>query len=986
MFPADDLDLCGQEVDPWDDIANGVVGPARALRTLLTYERLRQPPGPIGGSYGTARARLYPFQFKPLIKFLNNPNHTLLIADEVGLGKTIEAGYILREWKQRQAVDTVLVVVPARLRTKWKQELAKRFDERFEIVAAREVRAMLRGLGRGREMEPFQWIASYESLRLPDIVERFGDLSPPLDFLILDEAHRVRNTETLQHRLARALGDCAHAMLYLTATPVQTSLDNLHTLLNLLQPGAFGSARDFLDLVDANRPVIRASSLAAAGEFELAAGRLLELRRSPLTAGLVDAPIVQQMLKELNTQTQPSRRQRVYMQSAISDLSLTGHMVTRTRKTEVFENRARRKAWPRRVQLSADELEIYNVVADVTRLLHPDAGSWGRSMAALTAYRYTASCIPAAIGYMRSRLSERGFEVDVGDLSDEVELDVLEEELEGQEPWQIRSRAVVDRVRQALRLCPPPAQDSKLQELLKALDLIHANDRETGRPLRKIIIFSFFKRTLAYLEEQLNQAGFSNTIIHGDIPILDREERIERFLADARILILLSSEVGGEGLDLQRASVVVNYDLPWNPMVVEQRIGRVDRIGQESDTITILNMVCCETVEERILHRLYDRVELFENSVGEMEEILGAREVRDLVVAMLRGELSDKELADRVEQTARAAEMRRKNAEDLSRQVDGLMAADQAILDQVRMLIDGHRLPSERDIADLVHGFLNTSFPGVQMRGDPCSGLAELDVPGEARARLQQWSEANMGAGRRLVGALRRGPIAYTVSADTAMSTGRAEFLQARHPLVQFAVEEMSRRLTDRGAAFGVRVKSPDISVGHWLAGIWSVTVEGAEGQTELHCGAARIGDQGAVVGEQAEPLLTQLLAGTEELDPRPELDPDEVEQAVEKVQAVFLNHVLRLRKEGQALAERRFARRRTTVEATLRQQVRRAEAHVAAMVGKNADPLAIRFARAKLAKRNAELERRLQDFENTPSYRLVPTDVATVLVEVTRE
>lgn len=91
--------------DPGADVARGVLAPAHVLSTLLTYERVRRPPGPVGSSFGTAKARLYPFQFKPLVKFLDNPGHTLLIADEVGLGKTIETGYILREWKHRQAVD-----------------------------------------------------------------------------------------------------------------------------------------------------------------------------------------------------------------------------------------------------------------------------------------------------------------------------------------------------------------------------------------------------------------------------------------------------------------------------------------------------------------------------------------------------------------------------------------------------------------------------------------------------------------------------------------------------------------------------------------------------------------------------------------------------------------------------------------------------------------------------------------------------------------
>lgn len=984
MLMAEDLELAGPvPSDPWDDIANGVLAPARDLRTLLTYERLRRPPGPIGRAFGTARARLYPFQFKPLVKFLENPLHTLLIADEVGLGKTIEAGYILREWKERQTIDTVMIVVPARLRTKWKGELESRFDERFDIVSAREVRAMLKKVRQGRELEPFQWVASYESLRRPDIVEALAEASPPIDMVILDEAHRVRNRATHQHRLARALAASAQAMLFLTATPVQTSLDNLHTLLDLLQPDSFGTAENFQSLVEANRPVMRAATLAAGGAFVEAASQLQLLERHRLTASLYKESVVQQLIEDLEAGRQATRRRRVALQAAIADLSLTGHLLTRTRKTEVFENRARRTAQPVFVDLSEEELEIYRIVEHVTRLLHPDAGAWGRSMAALTAYRYTASCIPAAVSYMRSRLTDAGFVVGAEGLEDELDMEVLEDEWDGA-VGEARAEDVERRIARAFALCPSPGQDRKLRELIRALRSVWGDDRRAGRPRRKMIIFSFFKRTIAYLHEQLGRAGFTNTVIHGDIPMDEREERIEAFLTQEGLDVLVSSEVGGEGLDLQAASVVVNYDLPWNPMVVEQRIGRVDRIGQESDRIVILNLVCSDTVEDRILHRLYQRVNLFEASIGEMEEILGSAEVRELIVALLRGELTAAELETRVEQTAQAAMRRRQDAEALADRVDGLLAADQAILDQIRGLVEGHRLPSERDVADLVRGFLESTFPGVRIHGDPTRQVADLDLPPDARASFEQWSD-RVGGARHLVGAFRRGPVRFTVSADEAMRRGRVEFVQARHPLVQFAVDMMSHRATLEGASFGARLETDELPSGHWLVGVWSIAMLGGERRTEIGCAASRIGHDDTVAGDDAEPLLRRLLDDFEELDPRPCLDADVVREAADRVQDAFMAHVVRTDREGKALTERRQARRRATWVATLRQQVERAWEHLQRMRERDAAPFAIRMAEAKHRKRSNELERVTQEFEHAPSFRLEPTEVATILVEVVR-
>ena len=983
LFMAEDLELIADEPDdPWADVASGILAPASSLRTLLTYERLRRPPGPVGRSFGTARAKLYPFQFKPLVKFLDNPSHTLLIADEVGLGKTIEAGYILREWKERQTVETVLIVVPARLRTKWKQEMQVRFGEMFDTVKAGEVRAMLARVRNGRDPEPFQWIASYESLRLPDIVDGLTQASPPLDLVILDEAHRVRNRETHQYRLARALARAAQAMVYLTATPVQTSLDNLHTLVELLQPGVFGTPEDFASRVEANRPVMHAASAAAAGDFPAAARHLHSLGIHPLTSSLLKEPIVQQLSQQLLAERNPSRRSRVLMQRSIAELNPTGQIISRTRKAEVFENRARRTAQPVYVDLSEDELQIYAIVAEVTRLLLPHASNWGRAMAALTAYRYTASCIPAAVGYLRSRLNDAGFSISASGLEAELELELLEDEDGTWDDTECSSTAAT-RVGQVLALCPSPAGDSKLQQLMRALREIRADDEKHGRKPRKVIIFSFFKRTLGYLAEQLSGAGFANTLISGSVPIPEREDRIEAFLREPELNVLLSSEVGGEGLDLQAASVVVNYDLPWNPMVVEQRIGRVDRIGQESDRIVILNMVCSGTVEDRILHRLYDRVDLFEASIGEMEDILGSREVRDLILSQLRGDLTSAELDERVEQTARAALHRRQNAEQLSQQVDGLLAADQAILDQIRVLVDGRRLPSERDIATLLRGFLESEFAGVRIHGEPTRQIAELDLPDDARARLSQWSEANNGVARALVGDLRRGPVRFTVSSDIAMRSSRTMFVQARHPLVQFAVDTMAQKTDSQGAAFGARLLSDALTPGHWLVGIWSVATRGGEESTELVCATARLGDTEVLVGDEAEPMLERLLAEIHPLDPSPQLDLELVHGAAERVLSAFASHTVRSILEGRDLASLKQVRRRATWQTTLEQQVARAQAHLDQMIGQRAAPFAVRMAQAKLEKRQQELQRITGELAQEPEFGLVPTEIATVLVQV---
>src|SRR5260370_6409600 len=180
----------------------------------LTYHRLRRPPTRIAYSFSTSRTQFYPHQFTPLLKFLDHPGKRLLIADDVGLGKTIEAGYILRELRARQVVERVLVVVPARLVPKWKRELQTRFDEYFDAVRRADLLSLAERLRQAQELDPFRWIASYEHVR-PDAGRvAFEDTEPPIDVLIVDEAHRLRNPDTLHHPIAPTLFAISHAFLF----------------------------------------------------------------------------------------------------------------------------------------------------------------------------------------------------------------------------------------------------------------------------------------------------------------------------------------------------------------------------------------------------------------------------------------------------------------------------------------------------------------------------------------------------------------------------------------------------------------------------------------------------------------------------------------------------------------------------------------------------------------------------------------------------
>ena len=149
--PEQVLEPLPKDTDPWSDLLEGRFEGGATFQKLLTFERLHRPPSRVATTFGTARAKLFPYRFKPLLKFLDNPNQRILIAADVGLGTTVEAGYILKELKARHGLELTLIVVPARLRTKWKTELERRFDEAFEVVSAKEVQnGLIDPIRRGR--------------------------------------------------------------------------------------------------------------------------------------------------------------------------------------------------------------------------------------------------------------------------------------------------------------------------------------------------------------------------------------------------------------------------------------------------------------------------------------------------------------------------------------------------------------------------------------------------------------------------------------------------------------------------------------------------------------------------------------------------------------------------------------------------------------------------------------------------------------------
>ena len=318
-------------------------------------------------------------------------------------------------------------------------------------------------------------------------------------------------------------------------------------------------------------------------------------------------------------------------------------------------------------------------------------------------------------------------------------------------------------------------------------------------------MFAFFRGTLTYLKRRLEADGIGSTIIYGGMGTqvvgnrtLDRKTvEIERFRAPDGPSILLSSEVGSEGIDLQFARMVFNYDLPWNPMRVEQRIGRLDRIGQRNDAIIIGHFATEGTIDDRILNRLYQRVNVFRESIGDLEEIFGET-VQNIVMDYFRGNLTADQTEQRLEQSRLAEEANRQTTEELEREASALAGHAEFILQSISQSRRGGRYIRPDDLLRYVTDFLHERYPGSQIEYDADSTeLFCINLSAKARDALGAFIEQRRPARpTRLAD-----PGATVIVRFDPNVEGRTrrppELIDVSHPLVLWIKAELGTRRSD---------------------------------------------------------------------------------------------------------------------------------------------------------------------------------------------
>lgn len=633
------------------------------LQSSLTAYQLKNPSTNSLYSLNAARIDFVPYQFRPALKLIKSDVPRILIADSVGVGKTIEAGLILKEVQARSDLEKVLIICPKPLvaERKWELEM-KRFDEDFIAVNGPTLRQIISDTDRddmwpdrySRAIVPYSLLADqkllYGSARKKGSRPRHNSLglldldpAPHFDMVIVDEAHHIRNSNTYAYAAVKYFCDHADSVLFLTATPLQTGNKDLYTLLNVLRPDLIIDQDTFAMMAGPNPSVNRAAQLIRGGSPDWAKEAADCLEEAALTqwgqVAIAPNPIYRNSLEQLS-QDDITRDQRIRLISEVESLHSFFGMINRTRRQDI-QDFCIRRSYTIENPFTTKQKELHDELlrfeAEALSILHDSANI--RFMMS-TISRQAASCIFGLAPFIKTIVHRRIQEI-WDDPYNDIEEFSLSDDSYG---------VLGDLARQLIDLAENlPNDDPKFESLF---DIIAEKQNQDNN---KIIIFSTFKHTLAYLREKLNQFDLRIAQIDGSVKDDDRYSLRQRFQLDRTepdaIDILLFTEVGSEGLDYQFCNTMINYDLPWNPMRIEQRIGRIDRRGQKSDVVNIYNMITPGTVDAEIYNRCLIRIGIFEGSVGECEEILGqiTRAIQDIV---FNPGLTDDERKIKLEQVA----------------------------------------------------------------------------------------------------------------------------------------------------------------------------------------------------------------------------------------------------------------------------------------------------------------------------------------------
>lgn len=815
------------------------------MRSYLTAYQINNPSSQNLYSLNSARIDFVPYQFRPALKMIHADEPRILIADSVGVGKTIEAGLIIKELEARSDLERVLVICPKPLvaERKWELEM-KRFDEEFISLDGATLRQIISDTDRDGD-----WPVRFNKAIIPysildskvyngEIGRRnriFGlselDPEPHFDLVIVDEAHHIRNgsddkEKAFAYKCTKYFCDHADAVVMLTATPLQTSDNDLFTLLNVLRPDIVVDKDTFEMMSRPNANISRAVHLVRAMEEdwnEKASTELLDLQKTQWGDNVIaENPLYNDILRRLES-NEIDREERVKLISDIESLHSFGTMLNRTRRRDIQDFCVRRShtvstSFTEYQQTLHDELLFFEHEALST--LH-NANSVAFMIS--TIRRQAASCIFGLAPYIRDIISRRLMQLDYD--PDSLINDVDEKSLNTISSLAKKVLMLADKL---------PEKDPKFEE---TYDIIRKKQEQSNNI---IMIFSTFRHTLSYLKRKLSECGLRVEQIDGSVKDDTRYELKSRFELSREneyaIDILLFTEVGSEGLDYQFCDMMINYDLPWNPMKIEQRIGRIDRRGQLSDVVNIYNIITEGTVDADIYHRCLMRIGVFERSIGDCEEILG-QIASGIDYIVYDTNLTDEERNIKLEQMADNEVRKMQELNRLEEEEKELFGFD------LTELTTSHEIKKAESpwisgyfLQKLIENYITAIVgKGQYIIGE--SSLKTIRLSASARQILRDDLKKLTG-GRN---ALRRSWQNYlsgnkpnhsiTFDPETASKERDSFFITAMHPLAKQAAKYYSHR---ESAYLHLQLHTSEISSGQYVFSVYAWQYTGYNTYTKL--------------------------------------------------------------------------------------------------------------------------------------------------------
>lgn len=512
-----------------------------------------------------------PHQLHVLERALETRNIRYILADEVGLGKTIEAGMIIKELKARGLITRILVVCPTGLVSQWSVEMQEKFHEKFQVILPSNFDTIRRLTDNDDVYGQFdQVISPMDSIKPVEKhagwsdkrVEKYNQerieaiINSGWDLIIIDEAHRVAGSSSYvaRYKLGYLLSQASPYLLLLTATP--------HN----------GKTEPFLRLV-----------------------RLLDEQAFPNYKSIVKEQVAPYLI-------------RSEKREAIDN---NGNLLFKKRYTHLVELH-----WDERHSL---QRQLYELVSSYVSKIY-DKARWNRKknmcliFLMIIMQRMVTSSTAAVRQSMEHRLRvllEEETRVNTMSESDWDERDIEDGDADAMEAMSLDRSAEIEKLKMIISVAKQAEfqhHDVKVDALFDTIDELQSED-----PAQKIILFTEFVGTQVYLKKLLESRGYSVSVLNGSMDIEERNNALNEFKMSTGIFI--STDAGGEGLNLQFANIIINYDLPWNPMKIEQRCGRADRIGQQRD-VHIYNMIIGDTVESRVREVLEEKLSVIMKELG----------------------------------------------------------------------------------------------------------------------------------------------------------------------------------------------------------------------------------------------------------------------------------------------------------------------------------------------------------------------------------